>query len=71
MTSNQLQISDDVWLSVIRPVGFDAGIRQLERNIAAMIRSASRKIVDGAPLPVVINRDNLREFINLDQGPLS
>lgn len=71
LTSNQLQISDDVWLSVIRPVGFDAGIRQLERNIAAMIRSASRKIVDGAPLPVVINRDNLREFINLDQGPLS
>ncbi len=71
LTSNQLQISDDVWLSVIRPVGFDAGIRQLERNIAAMIRSASRKIVDGAPLPIIINRDNLREFLNLDQGPLS
>lgn len=71
LTPEQLQISEDVWLSVIRPVGFDAGIRQLERNIAAMIRSASRKIVDGAPLPVIINRENLREFINLDQGPLS
>ncbi len=71
LTPEQLQINDDVWLSVIRPVGFDAGIRQLERNIAAMIRSAARKIVDGVPLPVVISKDNLREFLNVDQGPLS
>lgn len=71
LTPEQLQISDDVWLSVIRPVGFDAGIRQLERNIAAMVRSASRKIVDGSPLPVVITKENLREFLNADQGPLS
>lgn len=71
LTPEQLQIHDDVWLSVIRPVGFDAGIRQLERNIAAMIRSVARKIVDGAPLPIVITKENLREFINFDQGPLS
>jgi len=71
LTPDQLLISDDIWLSVIRPVGFDAGIRQLERNIATIIRSASRKIVEGAQLPVVINRENLREFVNLDQGPLS
>ena len=71
LTPEQLQIDEDVWLSVIRPVGFDAGIRQLERNIAAMIRSAARKIVEGAPLPVVINKENLREFLDLDQDPLS
>lgn len=71
ITPEQLEIEEDVWLSVIRPVGFDAGIRQLERNISAMIRSAARKIVDGAPLPVVIRKDNLREFLDLDQGPLS
>ena len=71
LTPEQLQIDDDVWLSIIRPVGFDAGIRQLERNISALIRSAARRIVDGSPLPVIINKENLREFINLDQGPLS
>lgn len=71
LTPDQLQISDDVWLSVIRPVGFDAGIRQLERNIGTMVRSAARKIIDGQELPVVINRENLSEFLNVDQGPLS
>ncbi len=71
LSSEHIQISDDIWLSVIRPVGFDAGIRQLERNIGTMIRSAARKIVDGHSLPIVINKDNLGEFLNVDQGPLS
>lgn len=71
LTSNQVQISDDIWISVIRPVGFDAGIRQLERNIATMIRSVARKIVEGNPTPIVINKENLSEFLEVDQGPLS
>ncbi|MGI6484075.1 MAG: AAA family ATPase [Candidatus Dojkabacteria bacterium] len=71
LTSNEIQISDDIWLSVIRPVGFDAGIRQLERNIATMIRSAARKIVEGSPTPISINNENLSEFLTVDQGPLS
>jgi ATP-dependent Lon protease len=46
--SNQhLQIEDSVWPLLIRPVGFDAGIRQLERNIYTLVRSVARKIVTG------------------------
>ncbi|HHX99660.1 TPA: AAA family ATPase [Candidatus Dojkabacteria bacterium] len=71
LSPEHVQISDDIWLSVIRPVGFDAGIRQLERNIGTMMRSVARRIVDGHPLPIVINKDNLGEFLNVDQGPLS
>lgn len=71
LTTNQINIADNVWISVIRPVGFDAGIRQLERNIATIIRSAARKIVEGTPTPIMITRENLSEFINVDQGPLS
>lgn len=71
LSPEQIQISDDIWLSIIRPVGFDAGIRQLERNIGTIIRGAARRIIDGHPLPIVINRDNLGEFLNVDQGPLS
>lgn len=71
LTTDQINIADDVWISVIRPVGFDAGIRQLERNIGTIIRSAARKIVEGTPTPIIITRDNLSEFINVDQGPLS
>lgn len=71
ISSDHVKIEDDVWLSLIRPVGFDAGIRQLERNIATMMRSAGRMIIEGKPLPIVINKENLNQFVLSDQGTLS
>jgi len=66
-----LIIDDNVWPVLVRPVGFDAGLRQLERNISTMVRAAARKIVEGAPRPIHITVENIREFVLPDQGPLS
>lgn len=71
LSSDFVKIQDDVWPLVIRPVGFDAGIRQLERNITTMVRSAARMIVEGKQVPIVITPENLREYVLADQGPLS
>jgi ATP-dependent Lon protease len=68
---DELIIDDDVWPILVRPVGFDAGLRQLERNISTMVRSAARRIVEGAPKPIHITAMNIREFVLPDQGPLS
>lgn len=68
---DQLVIEDNVWPVLVRPVGFDAGLRQLERNIATMIRSVARKIVEGSPTPITITVENIKEFVLPDQGPLS
>jgi ATP-dependent Lon protease len=70
--SNQhLQIEDSVWPLLIRPVGFDAGIRQLERNIYTLVRSVARKIVTGKQIPIIITEDNVRDFVLPDQGSLN
>lgn len=66
-----IRIDDTIWPMIIRPVGFDAGIRQLERNIAGMVRAVARDVVEGATLPVIINADNLKRYLPQDQGPLS
>jgi ATP-dependent Lon protease len=66
-----LRIEENVWPMIIRPVGFDAGIRQLERNIASIVRAAARKIVEGTPIPIVITSENLNQYLQADQGPLS
>ncbi len=66
-----VKIDDAIWPMIIRPVGFDAGIRQLERNIAGMIRAVARDVVEGASLPVTITADNLKRYLPQDQGPLS
>ena len=71
LSDQHVQIQDDVWPLLIRPVGFDAGIRQLERNIYTLVRSVARKIIIGTPVPIVITKENLREFVLPDQGPLS
>ncbi len=71
LTTQHIQIKDEVWPLLIRPVGFDAGIRQLERNIATLTRSAARQIIGGHPLPIVITSENVKEYVLPDQGPLS
>lgn len=71
LTTEHIQITDEVWPLLIRPVGFDAGIRQLERNIATLARSAARQIVSGHPLPIIVTPDNVKEYVLPDQGPLS
>jgi len=71
ISSEYLRIDDNVWPTIIRPVGFDAGIRQLERNIATIARRAARTIVEGKQIPVVITQENLKQFLDIDQGPLS
>jgi len=71
ISGEYLRIDDNVWPTIIRPVGFDAGIRQLERNIATIARRAARTIVEGKQIPVVITQENLKQFLDIDQGPLS
>lgn len=71
ISEEYIRIDDNVWPMIIRPVGFDAGIRQLERNIAAIVRTCARKIVGGSPIPIVINQENIAQYLPQDQGPLS
>ncbi len=71
LSSEYIQISEEVWPMLIRPVGFDAGIRQLERNISTLARSAAREIISGKSIPIVVTPENLKQYVLPDQGPLS
>src|SRR3990172_4467811 len=41
-----LTINDEVWALVVRPLGFDAGTRTLERTIQGVVRKVARKMVN-------------------------
>jgi len=71
LSEQHLQIKEEVWPLLIRPVGFDAGIRQLERNIYTLVRSVARKLITGSPIPIIITKENMRNFVLPDQGTLS
>lgn len=65
---DQLMFTDDVWPLIIRPLGFDAGIRELERTLTKIARKAAMMIVQGQATQVIISPQNFREFIPEDFG---
>lgn len=60
---NSLQIDDKVWGQIARPLGFDAGIRSLERTIEGVVRKAAYKMVSGQGTTFVINEQNVKDFL--------
>ena len=62
-----LNIEDNVWPQIIRPLGFDAGIRSLSRALEQISRRVARKMVEGENGPFNINGQNLAEYLGNGQ----
>ncbi|OGM04829.1 hypothetical protein A3E15_01840 [Candidatus Woesebacteria bacterium RIFCSPHIGHO2_12_FULL_42_9] len=56
-------LDNDVWPMVVRPLGFDSGIRTLERTIEGVVRKVARLIVEGKGQTFKITAQNIREFL--------
>lgn len=60
---NIITFDDNLWPSLIRPLGYDGGIRSLQRNIQSICRKIARKVVEGETGPFKISSENLREYL--------
>ncbi len=58
----QLVIDEPVWEIIIRPLGYDPGIRGLERLVNMMCRKAARMIIAGEAKNIKITADNHKLF---------
>lgn len=63
LNSDELQINEDVWLDIIRPLGFDAGVRTLSRTVQGICRKVAKKIVLGEGKSFVITAENVKDFL--------
>jgi ATP-dependent Lon protease len=63
LSDDNLTIEAEVWPTIVRPLGFDAGIRSLERNIERICRKVALYIVSGKAKHIHLNEENLREFL--------
>ena len=59
----QLTIGEDLWPKIIRPLGYDAGIRTLDRTLQAVCRKAARKIVEGGAKDFTLTPANIKDFL--------
>ena len=58
-----IKIDDSVWLKITRPLGFDSGIRSLERTVEGIARKVAYKLVKGEGTSFIINDTNVREYL--------
>lgn len=63
LSLDNIEIEDSLWPKITRPLGFDAGIRTLERTIDGIVRKVALKIVRGEGTKFVINEQNIKEYI--------
>lgn len=63
ISENSVSIEEDVWPKIVRPLGFDAGIRTLERTIQGVLRKIARKIVEKKEQNFNLNLNNIKEYL--------
>lgn len=63
LTSEQVKIDDATWEKIVRPLGFEPGIRSLERQLEDIVRKAAYKMVSGQGTSYVISDTNYKDFI--------
>lgn len=63
ITSDVLVVEDDVWHLIVRPLGFDAGMRTLDRTINAICRKIAKLKLEGKITKVVLTQENLKEYL--------
>jgi len=63
LPAGSLVIDDEVWTNVVRPLGYDAGIRTLERNIDGIVRKVAMMLVQGKAQNLHVTSANVKEFL--------
>lgn len=58
-----LLVDENVWPTVVRPLGYDAGIRTLERTIDGIVRKVAKMMVEGKGQSFKITPDNIKQFL--------
>lgn len=58
-----LQIDPEVWPRIVRPLGYDAGMRSLERTIEGFLRKIAKKTVEEGPKKTHLTSQNIKEYL--------
>jgi len=63
LTKDDLTIDENVWSKIVRPLGFDAGLRTLERTIDGIARKIARQIIEGKGKHFHLTLENIKQYL--------
>ncbi|MBI3981094.1 AAA family ATPase [Candidatus Microgenomates bacterium] len=58
-----IKIDDNVWPKIVRPLGFDSGVRTLERTINGICRKVAKLVVEKRGTSFHLTTENIKEFL--------
>jgi ATP-dependent Lon protease len=63
LTAEQVTITDDALMALVQGHTREAGVRSMERQVAAICRKVTRLFAEGRTEPLVVNRGKVAEFL--------
>jgi ATP-dependent Lon protease len=64
LKTSQLTIENSLWPKIVRPLGYDAGVRTLKRNIDSVCRQVAKQIVLKEKEKVVVSENNVDQYLS-------
>ena len=65
LTAENLTIDEAMWAKLVRPLGYDAGIRSIERTLNSVCRKIALSIDEGREKTFHIDENNIKNFIEV------
>lgn len=59
----QIKIPEEIWPKIVRPLGYDSGIRSLERTIKGVVHKTARMVVEGKGYNFAFTEENIKQFL--------
>jgi len=63
LKTEELKIDPNLWPFVVRPFGYDTGIRSLSRTLESIARKVAKEIIEGKSNGVLITAENLKRYL--------
>ncbi|MDD3532206.1 MAG: AAA family ATPase [Candidatus Shapirobacteria bacterium] len=64
LEEGQLVIDDGLWSKIVRPLGYDAGVRTLKRNIDGICRQVAKQVVLGQAKQISLDETNISQYLS-------
>ena len=63
LTKENLTFDEKIWPKIVRPLGYDAGIRTLERTIKGICHKVARSLVEGKAKHFNLTLENIKQYL--------
>ncbi|MDP2632432.1 MAG: AAA family ATPase [Candidatus Curtissbacteria bacterium] len=63
LKTDDIHFDEDVWSQIVRPLGFDAGMRTLDRTINGICRKIAKLKLEGKITSIQLTGANLKEYL--------